>query len=168
MHILVIFLTHIKLDLIHDMYSLGGAVISWKQTLVATSSNHSEILALYEVGRECVWLWSMIQHIRATCVLSSIKDFLTLLYENNAACITQVKNSYIKGIESSIFHQKISARMSFRRLVTSKFNKFSPITILQICSLKHCQLQHLERLPITLEYVNSKIFLPESERACHQ
>jgi len=43
-----------------------GATISWKsskQTLVATSTNHSEIIALYEASRECVWLRRMINHI---------------------------------------------------------------------------------------------------------
>jgi hypothetical protein len=37
----------------------GGPTIPWKsskQTLVATSTNHSEIIALYEVSHECVWL----------------------------------------------------------------------------------------------------------------
>ena len=37
----------------------GGTAISWKsskQALTATSTNHSEILALYEASRERVWL----------------------------------------------------------------------------------------------------------------
>ena len=37
----------------------GGASISWrsmKQTLVAASTNHSEIITLYEATRECIWL----------------------------------------------------------------------------------------------------------------
>jgi hypothetical protein len=37
----------------------GGTAMSWKsskRTLVATSTNHSEIIALYEASRECVWL----------------------------------------------------------------------------------------------------------------
>jgi hypothetical protein len=44
----------------------GGTAISWKsskQKLVATSTNHSEIFALYEASRECVWLRRMINHI---------------------------------------------------------------------------------------------------------
>ena len=35
----------------------GGTAISWKsskQTLIATSTNHSEIIVLYEASRECV------------------------------------------------------------------------------------------------------------------
>ena len=34
--------------------------------MVATSSNHSKILALHEASRECIWLISMIQHIQET------------------------------------------------------------------------------------------------------
>ena len=44
-----------------------GMAISWKsskQTLIATSTNHSEIIALYEASRECVWLRRMINHIQ--------------------------------------------------------------------------------------------------------
>ena len=65
--------------------------------MVATSSNHSEILVMHEASRECVWLRSMIQHIRESCGLSSIKNNSTVLYEDNAACITQMKGGYIKG-----------------------------------------------------------------------
>ena len=48
------------------VFTYGGLIISWrsiKQTMVAASSNHSEILAIHEAIRECVWLKSMIQHI---------------------------------------------------------------------------------------------------------
>ena len=41
------------------VFLCGGTTISWrsiKQTMVTTSSNHSEIIALYEASRECVWL----------------------------------------------------------------------------------------------------------------
>lgn len=45
----------------------GGASISWrsmKQTIVATSSNHAEILVIHEASKECVWLRNMTYHIR--------------------------------------------------------------------------------------------------------
>ena len=41
------------------LFTCGTNYISWrstKQTLVATSSNHAKILAIYEASRECVWL----------------------------------------------------------------------------------------------------------------
>ena len=62
-----------------------------------TSSNHSEILAMHEASRECVWLRSMIQHIKESCGLSSIKNNPTILYEDNVVCIAQMKGGYIKG-----------------------------------------------------------------------
>ena len=49
------------------VFLCGGTAISWRsstQTLVATSSNHSEIIALYEATCECVWLQRMIKHIQ--------------------------------------------------------------------------------------------------------
>ena len=45
------------------VFNCNGIIISWrsiKQTIVATSSNNSEILAIHETSRECIWLRSMI------------------------------------------------------------------------------------------------------------
>ena len=72
------------------VFTYGGAAISWKstkQTLTATSSNHAELIALYEVGRECVSLRAMTHFIQKTCGLRSIADIPTTLYEDNTACI---------------------------------------------------------------------------------
>jgi hypothetical protein len=66
--------------------------ISWKsskQILVTTSTNHSEIVALYEASRECVWLRRMINHIQQSCGISVI-DSPTIIYEDNAACVAQI------------------------------------------------------------------------------
>ena len=82
------------------VFNYNGTAISWrsvKQTMVATSSNHSEIIAIHEASRECIWLRSMIHHIQESCGLSSVKDKPTILFEDNAACIAQIKGSYIKG-----------------------------------------------------------------------
>ena len=49
-----------------------------------------ELIALYEAGRECVWLRSMIQHIQEECGLESIKGNPTILYEDNTTCIAQI------------------------------------------------------------------------------
>ncbi|CAL9001401.1 unnamed protein product [Prunus brigantina] len=89
------------------VFTCGGTAISWrstKQTLVATSSNHSEILALHEASRECVWLRSMIHHIRSTCALPSATNTPTILNEDNAACIAQITGGYIKGISPKFFY----------------------------------------------------------------
>jgi hypothetical protein len=76
------------------LLTCGSTTISWrsvKQTLVATSSNHSEIIAIYEVSRKCIWLRSIIQHIKEKCGLSTIKDSPTMLYEENTNCTTQIR-----------------------------------------------------------------------------
>jgi hypothetical protein len=77
----------------------GGTAISWKsskQTLMATSTNHFEIIALFEASRECVWLRKMIKHIKQSCGIGS-SESPTIIYEDNAACITQMQTGYIKS-----------------------------------------------------------------------
>ncbi|KAG7556749.1 Reverse transcriptase RNA-dependent DNA polymerase [Arabidopsis suecica] len=75
------------------VFTHGGTAISWRS---ATSSNHAEILAIHEASRECVWLRSMTQHIRSNCGMDDEKG-PTVMYEDNAACIAQLKEGYIKG-----------------------------------------------------------------------
>ena len=78
---------------IRYIFTYGNTAISWKlvkQTMMASSSNYLEILVIYEASQQCVWLRSMIQHIRKSCGLSSIKNKPTVLDEDNAACIAQV------------------------------------------------------------------------------
>ncbi|XP_070674069.1 secreted RxLR effector protein 161-like [Malus domestica] len=70
---------------------------STKQKLVVTSSNHSEILALHEASRECSCLRSMIHHIQSSCGLTSKTDTPTVIHEDNAACVAQMKEGFIKG-----------------------------------------------------------------------
>ena len=82
------------------VFTIGNTAISWrscKQTLVATSTNHSELLALYEATRECVWLRAVIGHIRSTCGLAYDPDEPIVIYEDNTAVIDQAKHGYIKG-----------------------------------------------------------------------
>ena len=67
------------------------------ETIAATSSNHSEILAIHEASRECVCLRSMTNHIRVDCGMTEGKDAPTVMYEDNAACIAHLKDGYIKG-----------------------------------------------------------------------
>ncbi|KAJ9546908.1 hypothetical protein OSB04_019451 [Centaurea solstitialis] len=82
------------------VFIIGGTTISWhstKQSMVATSSNHAAILAIHEESRKCVWLRNVIQHLRGSCGVISDKEPPTVLYEDNVACITQLKEGYLKG-----------------------------------------------------------------------
>nr|GEU69342.1 putative ribonuclease H-like domain-containing protein [Tanacetum cinerariifolium] len=77
----------------------GGTAISWRsqrQTLIATSSNHAKVIALHEASRECVWLSSMTQLIVTSCGLNKEKS-PTIIHEDNAAYVAQMKEGYIKS-----------------------------------------------------------------------
>ncbi|XP_059277610.1 secreted RxLR effector protein 161-like [Lycium ferocissimum] len=56
-----------------------------------------EIIAIHEASRECVWLRSVIHFIRERCGLKCDTKIPTVLYEDNAVCITQLKGGFIKG-----------------------------------------------------------------------
>jgi len=91
---------HNGLSQIGYLITCHGTTISWryvKQTIITTSSNHAKNLALHEASHECVWLRSIIQHAQQTCGVSSGKMKSTTIYEDNSACIVQLKEEYIKG-----------------------------------------------------------------------
>jgi hypothetical protein len=81
------------------VFLCGGTVVSWrscKQTLVTTSTNHSEIISLYEATRECAWLRRMTNHIQKSCG-SNTANTPTIIYEDNVACVEQMETCYIKS-----------------------------------------------------------------------
>ncbi|XP_015161602.1 uncharacterized protein [Solanum tuberosum] len=82
--------------------------------MVATSSNHAEIIAVHEESRECVWLRS-IQHIQETYDLSLKGDALTTLYEDNVACIPQLREGYIKRDRTKHISPKFFFTRDLRR-----------------------------------------------------
>jgi hypothetical protein len=51
--------------------------------------NHSEIIALYEASRECVWLHRVINHIQTSCDIGALES-PTIIYKNNTACVAQM------------------------------------------------------------------------------
>ena len=56
--------------------------------MVATSSDHPQILAIHETNRKNMWLRFEIQYIWESCGQSYIKDNSTILYEDNVVYIT--------------------------------------------------------------------------------
>lgn len=126
------------------VFTCGGTAISWrsmKQTITATSSNHSEIIAIHEASRECVWLRSIIHHIRDTSGLSLNKNVPTTLYEDNTACIAQLKGGYIKGDRT----KHISPKFFF----THDLQKNGDIDIQQIRSSDNLADLFTKALPTT-------------------
>lgn len=77
----------------------GGTAISWKsqkQTLTTTSSNHSEVIALYEACRECIWLRQLLNHINTETGKPKLHT-PTVIYEDNRPCVNQIAKGFIKG-----------------------------------------------------------------------
>ena len=140
---------------------MWGAAISWrstKQSIVATSSNHAEIIAIHEASRECVWLRSMIHLIREKCGLKCDK-VPTTLYEDNAACIAQLKGGFIKGDRTKYISPKL--------FYTHELQKNGDINVQQIRSsdnvadlfTKLYQLQLSRRWCTSLEYEDSSLWI---------
>ena len=82
----------------------------------------------------------MAQHIRETCELSSIKNNSTIIYEDNAACITQIKSDYIKGDRT----KHISPKFFY----THEFQKNGDMDIQQICSSDNLANLFTKSLPM--------------------
>jgi hypothetical protein len=75
------------------MFLYRWTAISWKSakhTLIAMSTNHSEIIILYEASRECALLHRVINHIQTSCGIGALES-PTIIYEDNAACVTQMQ-----------------------------------------------------------------------------
>jgi hypothetical protein len=67
----------------------GVSAISWKyskQSVLAMSTNHFKIIALYEDTHECAWLRRVINHIQSSCGVELIGS-PTIIYEDNAPCV---------------------------------------------------------------------------------
>jgi hypothetical protein len=81
------------------MFLHEWTAISWKsykQTLIDTSTNHFETIALYIAARECAWLRRVINHIQVSCGIEPIRSPI-IIYKDNAACIAQMQSGYVKS-----------------------------------------------------------------------
>jgi hypothetical protein len=78
------------------IFKMCGAAISWrskKNTVVATSTAHAEIIALYEGTRQAYALKSAMDFIgESTGLYSETKPIV--IHEDNEACIAQVQRGY--------------------------------------------------------------------------
>jgi len=146
------------------VFTYGGTAILWrsqKQTLVATSSNHTEVIALHEASKECRWLRSILQHIQGASGLTIDKN-PTILYEDNVACVTQMKEGYIKSDRTK--HIPLSSSHSHKNLKETKkwiFNIFVRVIMWQTSSQRHSLHQFSRSTYKILECVSFKIFKEE-------
>lgn len=88
-------------------FLLNGSVVSWKsqkQSTVATSSNHAELIALHEATKEAVWLRQVLKFLSSTFQLDLSP---TVIYEDNAAALKQVESGYIKTDRTKHMNPKL-------------------------------------------------------------
>ncbi len=129
------------------MFLLHGTAISWKsqkQTLVATSTNHAELIALYEATRECVWLRSLINHVFEGTGFEKLSK-LTTIYEDNASCIHQVQSGFIKGDKTKHIAPKFffTAELNGKEIQVTKVNSEENIADIFTKSLPAGPHKHL-------------------------
>ncbi|KAL0363962.1 UNVERIFIED_CONTAM: Retrovirus-related Pol polyprotein from transposon TNT 1-94 [Sesamum angustifolium] len=108
----------------------GGTAISWrstKQTLVATSSNHAELIALYEAGRECVWLRSLIHYVCESCGLESIEKSPTVYMKIMQRALPRSRMVILKATEPNTYHQNFSPHTSFKWKAKSMLSRFHQV-----------------------------------------
>ena len=114
---------------------------------MATSTNHSEIIALVEASCECAWLRRMINFIESSSGIGSLES-PTIIYEDNAACITQMQTGYIKS--------NITKHISPKLFYPHELQQTGEINILQTKSCDNLADLFTKSLPSSLfeKYIN--------------
>ena len=102
----------------------------------------SEILALHETSGECVWLRSVIYHIQNTYGFSLSTKMPTPIFEDNAACIAQVRGGYIKGDKTKHIFPKF--------FYTHKLQESRQIDVKQIRSTYNLADLFIKTLPTSI------------------
>ena len=81
------------------VFTIGGTAFCWrsvKQTVLATSTTHAELIALYQGAKEIVWIRRFIQDLLSGLEIS--KELPpTILYEDNQPCMNQIQTGYIRS-----------------------------------------------------------------------
>jgi hypothetical protein len=71
------------------------------------------------------------------------KKNATVIYEDNTACIAQLKEGYIKGDRTKHISPKFFFTHDLKKVVKSAFNKFVRVIILQTSLQSHSQVEPL-------------------------
>ena len=137
------------------VFTCGDTAISWiytKQSILATSSNHAEIIAIHEASQECVWLRSMIHLIWEKCGVK-YDNLPTISYRDNSAYIAHLKGGFINGDRTKHILPKLfyihelqkNNDINVQQIrstdnVTDLFTKSSPIaTFKKCCTRSGCK-----------------------------
>ena len=82
----------------------------------------NKFLALHKACRECVWLRSIIQHTQKACGLAYGKINATTTYKDNTACMTQLKDDYIKRDRTKHISPKFLFTHDLPKPISSSYN----------------------------------------------
>lgn len=104
---------------------------------------------LWNKSKMCI-VWSVIHYIQNLCMLYSVRNTSTTIFDDNDTCITQIIGGYIKRDKIKPFRRHSSLLMSSRRAKWLKSSRYSPLTIFSIALLKLCPLQPMRRWYIVL------------------
>ena len=142
----------------------NNAPISWKfikQTVTATSTNHSELIAFHEATREAVWLRNLHKLIMEQCSLSMAPK-PTILFEDNAACVAQegagfIKSNRVKHIDPQIFsftQELISSRQIEVQKIESAHNLVD-LFMKALPTYTHCRLVQEAGMKLLYELIST-------------
>lgn len=116
----------------------GGIAVSWKstkQTLTTTSSNHAEVIALYEACREYVWLRQLLNHIHTSAGQPHLTSPITI-FEDNHPWSTRLPRDSLKAIKLNISRPNVFTQLN-NTATTSTSHGSLPKTIELTCSRSH-------------------------------
>lgn len=154
-----------RLSQIGHIFTYNGMAILWlstKQTFTVTCSNHLEILALHEASRECVWLQSIMHCIQITSNLASVIDIPTIIYENNIACLAQIRGGYNKGDRTKYISPKFFCTHEVQQDKKIMSSNYAPLILLLIFLLNLCSHQHLKsqsKILACIDLTNYQIYI---------
>lgn len=153
------------LSQIGHIFTYNGMAILWlstKQTFTVTYSNHLEILALHEASRECVWLQSIMHYIQITSNLASVIEIPTIIYENNIACLAQIRGGYNKRDRTKYISPKLFCTHEVQQDKKIMSSNYAPLILLLIFLLNLCSHQHLRsqsKILACIDLTNYQIYI---------
>lgn len=135
----------------------GGAVISWKSTkqeMVSTSSNHAEIMALYEATKEAIWLHRIRKFIMSKTGKGDGKN-LIFIGEDNAAAVTQIEAGYIKGernkhIDPKFFYAHEEQDKTMKVIKVTSSENTADIMTKSLSTESHCSFNSLDYVHVLI------------------
>lgn len=142
----------------------NNAPVSWKsvkETVMATSTNHSQLLAFHEASRELVWLQTMDDLIMRSTPLENHRQ-LTALLEDEVACVTQMGARFIKADQTKhidlhifSFSQDLvrDKQMSIMKVASS--NNIADLLTKVLLGHWHHRLVHMARMRLLHDIQNS-------------